>query len=453
MALRDSRLFTSFLALPPVEWLVDQFRELLINSLKQGPVPRHIAFVMDGNRRYARSHRIEKIEGHNLGFEALARILEVCYKAGVKVVTIYAFSIENFKRSKYEVDALMEMAKLKLSQLAQHGGLLDSYGASVRVLGRRELLKADVLEAMARVVDATAHNTDAVLNICFPYTARDEIATAIRDTVVDYSTPLDRSVLLRPPRRASSFSQDHIAQHIMRENGSGNGNGSVKAADEARPASSSNNSAVTVAATTAEPLPPQPGSQPLTPASEISSDTAATLVNSTSGNSHPTPPAKVELDDAFVGYPPNTDQLIFHSPETITARTLDEHMFTAGCPPLDLLVRTSGVERLSDFLLWQTHQHTEVVFLDVLWPNFDLWRFLPVLWEWQWRVRKQGKLRNDDGGGSSGGGSSSVRGRRYEDEFRVRDASYRVPPARALKKQHAAALAADVAGGKKQKAS
>lgn len=96
-------------------------------------MPQHVAFVMDGNRRYARSHKIETVEGHNLGFEALAKILEVCYKSGVKVVTVYAFSVENFKRSKYEVDALMDMAKIKLTQLAQHGELLDRYGASVRV--------------------------------------------------------------------------------------------------------------------------------------------------------------------------------------------------------------------------------------------------------------------------------------------------------------------------------
>ena len=59
----------------------------------------------------------------------------------MKVVTVYAFSIENFKRSKYEVDALMEMAKVKLSQLSQHGDLLDRYGASVRILGQRDLVK------------------------------------------------------------------------------------------------------------------------------------------------------------------------------------------------------------------------------------------------------------------------------------------------------------------------
>ncbi|KAI5302818.1 cis-prenyltransferase [Ascosphaera pollenicola] len=358
MALKESRLFTSLLALPPVEWAIDQCRELLINSLKQGPIPRHIAFVMDGNRRYARNHRIEKIEGHNLGFEALARILEVCYKAGVKVVTIYAFSIENFKRSKYEVDALMEMAKVKLSQLAQHGGLLDSYGASVRILGRRELLKPDVLEAMDRVVDATAHNHTTILNICFPYTARDEITTAIRNTVVDYSTPLDRSQL---PQRFHSFNENHIAQSIKRES-----------SQDGRPLSSSSAGDYR--------------SMPITPASDVSSDNT-TLVGG--------PPASIltKLDESFSSYPPNTDQLIFHSPEMITSRTLNDHMITAGCPPVDLLVRTSGVERLSDFLLWQVHQHTEIVFLDVLWPNFDLWTFLPVLWQWQWRIRKHGKSR------------------------------------------------------------
>lgn len=63
-------------------------------------------------------------------------------------------------------------------------------------------------------------------------------------------------------------------------------------------------------------------------------------------------------------------------------------MFTTGTPPLELLVRTSGVERLSDFMLWQSHQSTSIVFVDCLWPDFDLWHFLPVLLEWQWRSRK-----------------------------------------------------------------
>jgi ditrans,polycis-polyprenyl diphosphate synthase len=76
---------------------------------------------------------------------------------------------------------------------------------------------------------------------------------------------------------------------------------------------------------------------------------------------------------------------IYPDPESITASTIAEHLFTAGDPPLDLLVRTSGVKRLSDFMLWQCHEETEIVFLDCLWPEFDLWKFLPVLLEWQWK--------------------------------------------------------------------
>lgn len=77
------------------------------------------------------------------------------------------------------------------------------------------------------------------------------------------------------------------------------------------------------------------------------------------------------------------------NPELITAQTLTDNMMTAGAPPLDLLVRTSGVERLSDFMLWQCHEDTSIVFLECLWPEFDLWQFLPVLVEWQWQQKKR----------------------------------------------------------------
>ena len=81
----------------------------------------------------------------------------------------------------------------------------------------------------------------------------------------------------------------------------------------------------------------------------------------------------------------------YPDPESITADTLTAHTFTSShTPPLDLLIRTSGVERLSDFMLWQCHQDTEIYFLQCMWPEFDLWRFLPVLLEWQW-LRKEMK--------------------------------------------------------------
>jgi ditrans,polycis-polyprenyl diphosphate synthase len=69
-----SNLRSWMLTSPPAEWALKNLRELLIGALKQGPIPRHVAFEMDGNRRYARSHKIEAVEGHHLGFEALARV-------------------------------------------------------------------------------------------------------------------------------------------------------------------------------------------------------------------------------------------------------------------------------------------------------------------------------------------------------------------------------------------
>ncbi|KAI9800660.1 MAG: hypothetical protein M1825_003982 [Sarcosagium campestre] len=329
------------LASPPVEWAIRQLRELLVGALRQGPVPKHVAFVMDGNRRFARSHQIEVVEGHNLGSEALARILEVCYKSGVKVVTIYAFSIENFKRSKYEVDALMDMGKVKLHQLAQHGDLLDKYGASIRILGQRDLLKPDLLEAINKAAELTSHNSDAVLNVCCPYTSRDEMATAIRRTVADYSTPLQAEQ--RP------FSEARIAQNTL----------SQRLGSNTSPRECS-------------------------PSATLNADTEE------SGSSSPTlNPESPPTSDI----PHSGGESIYADPETITAQTLDGNLYTAGNPPLDLLVRTSGVERLSDFMLWQCHQDTEIAFLDTLWPDFDLWHLLPVLLEWQWRQRKKGLFK------------------------------------------------------------
>ena len=268
-------------------------------------------------------------------------MLEVCYKSGVKVVTIYAFSVDNFKRSKYEVDALMDMAKVKLSQLAQHGDLLDRYGASIRILGEKELVKPDVQEAIDRAISMTSGNNKAILNVCFPYTSRDEMTSAIRNTVIDYSKPIP------PPQRP--FSESHIAHTIRARH--------LSTISERFRAKS--------------------------PSSGGASDAEDSSTSSTTLNSESIP---AENED-------RTENLECSYPdaESITAEILNEHMYTGDLPPLDLLVRTSGVERLSDFMLWQCHQNTDIVFLKTLWPEFDLWTFLPVLVEWQWKRKKEGQ--------------------------------------------------------------
>lgn len=337
-----SHLTDWLLSSPPAEWVLRQVRELLIGALSQGPIPQHVAFVMDGNRRFARSHKIETIEGHGLGFEALARVLEICYKCGVRVVTVYAFSIENFNRSKYEVDGLMQLAKVKLEQLIQHGEILERYGASVRVLGQRDLIRPDVQEVVDRAVKTTAHNNKAILNICFPYTSREEITQAVRSTVEEYSTAA------RPQN--TPFSQTRITQKIM-----------SKHLDKVETLS-------TIRETSPAP-------------SSTQSDGVDDSVSSSATLHVDSPPSRSSCEAS--------DIAIYPDSETITAETLTNHMYTAGDPPLDIFVRTSGVERFSDFMLWQCHQDTQIFFLKCLWPEFDLWHFVPVLVEWQWRQKQK----------------------------------------------------------------
>ncbi|KAG5517930.1 hypothetical protein PMAC_000385 [Pneumocystis sp. 'macacae'] len=219
--------------------LKGELRELCILAIRQGPVPKHIAFVMDGNRRWAKHMNLESADGHSRGFENMKHILEVCYKVGIKVVTIYAFSIENFKRSKYEIDIIMDISKTHLAQLCSHGDMVDEYGIQLNVLGQKSLLKPDLLEVIEKATNMTKSNTRKVKELG-------------------------------------------------------------------------------------------------------------------------------KLDT-----------------EKIDEKTLDQHMFTNNCPPLDMLIRTSGVQRLSDFMLWQCHRTTKIKFVSCYWPEFNAWKFLPLILEYQ----------------------------------------------------------------------
>lgn len=301
------------------------------------------------------------------------------------MVTIFAFSIENFKRSKFEVDALMEMAKVKLSQMAQHGDLLDSYGARVRVLGRLDLLKPDVLEAVNRAAEMTSRNGDRVLNICFPYTSRDEITTAVRETVSDYSKPLT-------PTRSSStgprtpFSESHIALNIR-----------AQTLNSKTPESNSDSESTSESSGMEE----DGGGNPkqddrLKKIYESGSSFSSSTTLHLGPQDIPNAKLSTPVTDAAEAEGP-----AFVSPETISRQTLSDHMFTRNNPPLDMLVRTSGVARLSDFLLWQCHEETDIVFLDVMWPEFDLWHFIPVLLGWQRRISKS--KQNPDAEGNFDG--------------------------------------------------
>ncbi|KAL2773108.1 dehydrodolichyl diphosphate synthase complex subunit DHDDS isoform 3 [Daubentonia madagascariensis] len=131
------------------------------NIIKAGPVPKHIAFIMDGNRRYAKKCQVERQEGHSQGFNKLAETLRWCLNLGILEVTVYAFSIENFKRSKSEVDGLMDLAREKFTRLMEEQEKLQKHGVCIRVLGDLHLLPLDLQELIAQAVQATKnYNND-----------------------------------------------------------------------------------------------------------------------------------------------------------------------------------------------------------------------------------------------------------------------------------------------------
>ena len=149
-----------------------------------GPIPNHVAFIMDGNRRWARRGGLQSHEGHPEGGEKLIKCLEWCMEIGVKVVTVYAFSIENFKRAQIEIDEIMSLAERKFHALSNQQDVIHSNRVRVRVLGDLSLVPSNLRTIMSRVMTDTMHYTDGpTLNICFAYTARHDIATSIADLV------------------------------------------------------------------------------------------------------------------------------------------------------------------------------------------------------------------------------------------------------------------------------
>lgn len=156
---------------------------LALHALRRnGPIPSHVAFIMDGNRRWARRGGLEAHQGHPHGGEKLIESLQWCLEAGVRCVTVYAFSIENFKRPPREVDEIIHLALRKFHDFTNQQNVIHEKRVRVRVLGDLALIPPDLRAAMASVMEETARYADGpTLNICFAYTSRHDMATAVRD--------------------------------------------------------------------------------------------------------------------------------------------------------------------------------------------------------------------------------------------------------------------------------
>ncbi|GIJ99383.1 ditrans,polycis-polyprenyl diphosphate synthase [Aspergillus viridinutans] len=259
-------------------------RDLLMNIARQGPIPQHIAFMMDGNRRFARAHSMPIEQGHKLGAAAMKKVLETGYTAGIKVITLYAFSIGNFKRPRDQVETIMAVLREQIVMYSAPGGLAEQFDVSIRVLGRLEMLDGQTRGTIEKAVEATRKGR-SILNLCMAYTSRDEMTRAMRRCVEEYP---------------------HAA---------------------------------------------------------------------------------------------------------ITSQSLSDKMDTADNPPVDLVVRSSGVYRLSDFLLWQCHEDTQIQIVDATWPEFGAWESFMVLLRWQRMERMKMTTRRSSGLATAGSqvmASSSV---------------------------------------------
>ncbi len=240
----------------------------LIQQIKQHPVPKHIAIIMDGNRRFAKSFDLYPEAGHFFGRDKIEDVLEWCFELGIENLTLYAFSTENFSRSNNEVKALMDLCKNELER-ATKDSRIHKNKVRVRILGNLETLPEDIRSSAQYVVDETKDYDKHSLNIALAYGGREEIINAIQKIANDVKT------------------------------------GAIKIED-------------------------------------------------------------------------------------ITELTVSKYLYTNGLPDPDIILRTSGEERMSNFLLWQL-AYSELYFSDVFWPAFQKRDFLKAITTCQQRKRRFGK--------------------------------------------------------------
>lgn len=250
-------------------WFIEDKRTCLQkifgNIVKQGPLPKHVALIMDGNRRYARQNHIEQIEGHKSGFNKLGEALNWCFTMDIKEVTVYAFSIENFKRSTEEVDELMKLATEKFRNLLEEEDKIRENQICIRIFGDLSLIPKELQTLMAKIMDISKNNNRLYLNVCFAYTAREEILLACKE----------------------------ITKGVVDK--------------------------------------------------------------------------QLEIND-------------------IDETLVDKCLYTSNSHQVDLLVRTSGEVRLSDFLLWQS-SNSYLSFVNQLWPELTIWQFYFCILNYQLNLK------------------------------------------------------------------
>nr|CAX69796.1 hypothetical protein [Schistosoma japonicum] len=238
-------------------------QKICIRAIKYGPIPKHVAFIMDGNRRFADSKMLKQSDGHLYGFSKLSDTLQWCRDVGVEEVSIFTFSIDNFNRSPEEVSFLMNLAEEKLQELLDNIEELKADDICIRVIGSLGLLPTKIQSLAAQLMLVTRNHSRSILNICMAYNSRNDITNAM-ETV------------------------------------------------------------------------------------------------------------RLGVKEGKI------------IPSDITRELLSKCLYTRLSKPLDLLIRTSGEIRLSDFLTWQASENGTIYkFIGNYWPEFSWWDFLSSIFHYQ----------------------------------------------------------------------
>ena len=151
-------------------------------------IPQHIVLFPDGNRRWARQRSLNTLEGHKKGYENLLDFSDWCRKRGIKVLTAFGFSTENWNRTKEEVDYLMNLLEKCLTDNLDR---YDRDGVRVRVIGQRERLPKSLQEAVIKTEEATKNNSNLFLNLAISYGGKWDILNAVKN-IVKEGTPADQ---------------------------------------------------------------------------------------------------------------------------------------------------------------------------------------------------------------------------------------------------------------------
>lgn len=148
-------------------------------------MPKHIAIIMDGNRRWAKGKMLPVKLGHKQGAETLKKVVRHANKIGLEYITVYAFSTENWKRSKEEVDSLMSLLENYLDDFAKEA---DTENIVIRVLGDLTALSESLQDSIKRTIERTKNNTGTIFNIALNYGGRNEIVNAVREISKEVQT-------------------------------------------------------------------------------------------------------------------------------------------------------------------------------------------------------------------------------------------------------------------------